>query len=284
MEPFATGFEWTELLTRIHNDTKPPEVADTVYCFGQTTNNTTSVVEMAAELLRAGSVRTVSIPTYGELVAYNWYHDFIRQMLMQHGIPEECIIPIPHPQEFDTAHTHSEAVGFIHYALEKHWCHVYITALPSHQNRAFVDAVSALRKERPRYNPLYLYSNPGVVLPWIADADHAQDGVKGKRYEVFGSENEKILRDFRKGDLISARHILDYLNLRDDYWINTLSDEELNQQGEQIARFAFNDLWMESLEDIRFTHSGRRAYGRRGDGQIVWTYLAGIEPDTVPKQ
>lgn len=58
----------------------------------------------------------------------------------------------------------------------------------------------------------------GHVLPWTEDTPHSQGTVSGKRYEVIAtgnkSEMRKILTYYLKGDLVSAREALDYLNRR----------------------------------------------------------------------
>lgn len=217
MEPFATIPELAELMMRTYADEKSGFMADTVYCYGQERGNTLSVVLRAAQLLKEGKVRTISIPTYGDLEKYNWFYDFIRTMLLERGVPEDKLIGVPHPPEFDKAHTHTEAIGLARYAREVGWTTIYVTALPSHLLRAFTETITAVTRECPH---LLAHSVVGHVLSWTEDTPHSQGTVSGKRHEVIAtgdkSEMWKILTYYLQGDLVSAREALDYLNRRAD--------------------------------------------------------------------
>lgn len=212
MEPFATELELIELLMRTYADESSGFMLDAVYCYVQTTANTPSVVLKARKLFKQLGVSAVAIPTYGGLPKYEWYYNLIRTMILDTGIRDNCINPIPHPPEFKIAHTHTEAIGLIRYAKEKRWKQVYITALPSHLLRAFLETITAVVREYPE---LQVYSTAGVILPWTEPAEHSQT-VEGspKRFESVPSELEKIRRYHAQGDLISAREALDYLNRR----------------------------------------------------------------------
>lgn len=216
MEPFATIPELAELMMRTYADEKTFSPA-AIYCVGQTQNNTISVVLKALELHQTGRTRMVAIPSYGGLPKYAWYHDFIRSMLLKsYRIPEKCIISIPHPQEFSIAHTHTEAIGLVRYAKKAGWKKLFITALPSHQLRAFLETITAVVREYPE---LKVYSVVGSVLHWTEPSEHSQSvGGSPRRFEVIAtadkSEMWKILTYYLQGDLISAREALDYLNRR----------------------------------------------------------------------
>lgn len=217
MEPFATIPELAELIIRIYAYEESGFMADTVFCYGQELENTKSVVERSVQLFRDGLVRSIAIPDQRTLERYQHFYDFIRTMLIERGVPKEKIVPIPHPPEFKIAHTHTEAIGLARYAREVDWTTIYITALPSHLLRAFAETVTAITREYPQ---LLAYSAVGQVLPWTEPTVHSQGTVSGKRFEVIGtvdrSELRKIVEYYLRGDLVSAREVLDYLNRRTD--------------------------------------------------------------------
>ncbi len=217
MWPWATVTELVELLMRIYAEENPGFTADAVYCYGQEKDNIPSVVSRAVKLLRDGKVNHIAQSTFGGLEKYKWEYELIRAKLLEEGVPEKAIVPIPHPTEFNIAHTHTEAIGLARYAKEAGWQLIYVTALPSHALRAYTETVTAIIREYPQ---LLAYSVVGAVLPWTENATHSQGVVSGRRHEVIGkadnSEIKKIIRYYLKGDLVSAREVLDYLNLRTD--------------------------------------------------------------------
>ena len=211
MWPFATEVEFAELIMRTYADEKPAFMADAVYCYGQERENTSSVAVRAVQLLNNGVTKGIAIPTYGNLEKYNWFYTFVRDMLLTQGTPERKIVPIPHPEEFSIAHSHTEAIGLARFAKTMNWKIVLVTASPSHQLRAFIETITAVLREHPH---LLVYSVVGTTLPWTRYALHSQGVIGGKRFEVIPSELKKILAYHLKGDLCSAKEALDYLNQR----------------------------------------------------------------------
>lgn len=217
MWPWATTEELVEITIRTYADEEPGFVADAVYCYGQERGNMPSVVKAGARIWKSGKARVVAKQDLATIPEqYRGLGQFLHQTLLEEGVPPEAIVGIPHPEEFKIANTHTEAVGLARYAKAVGWATVYVTALPSHLLRAFTETITAVIREFPQ---LRAHSVVGSVLPWTEDTLHSQGIVSGKRFKVIGagdkSEMSKILTYYLKGDLVSAREALDYLNARE---------------------------------------------------------------------
>jgi len=211
MGRFAEELELAELMMRIYSDTEPPKVADAVYLFGQTEYNEESVLSAAAALFKSGKVRIVVIGEGGCLVTGEIYKtpDW-RGKLIKLGVPKERITTIQITSEL--AHTHTEAIAFVSHAKREGWKTMYVTSPAIHQLRAFVNTVSIVLQEYPE---LKVFNKVGTFLSWVEEAVHSQNIEKGKRYELVENEWRRVLRYHEKGDLVSAREVLSYLNRRD---------------------------------------------------------------------
>jgi hypothetical protein len=78
--------------------------------------------------------------------------------------------------------------------------------------RAFITTVSVVLREFPE---LRVYNRVGAALPWDETAVHSQGVLQCTRSELIHSELARIERYRNKGDLVSEREVLAYLQWRD---------------------------------------------------------------------
>lgn len=211
MKPFTEELELVELMMRIYSDIEAPGTADAAYLFSQTEYNEKSVLDTAAALFKSGKVKTVAIGEGGRLITGKIFKtpDW-REKLIKLGVPKERIKIIQITSEL--AHTHTEALAFVSYARQNGWKTMYVIASALHQLRAFMSTISIVLHAYPE---LKIFNIVGIPLPWTQEIVHSQYIEKGKRSELVKNEWERILRYYGKGDLVSAREVLDYLNRRD---------------------------------------------------------------------
>lgn len=226
---FTTTAEALELSMRVLADTEPEGKADALCVFGQTKDNEGSVVQTAMEVMAAAKANCVVFLQTGTLITREIYHLDWASRFAAAGIPGESIIGgslLPSPalalsepkaegmweKERLAASTHTEALCFVELAKSRGWQTVYITASPFHQLRAFAEiATTALWL----YPSLKIFNRVGKPLPWTTTAIHSQNVLAARRCELAVPEWERLENYHQKGDLASAREILNYLNWRD---------------------------------------------------------------------
>jgi len=211
MKPFAEAIELVELIERVFSDIEAHGKADSVYLFGQTVDNEESVFTTAAELFMSGKVGKVAFGEGGQLVTGEIYQtpDW-RGKLLNRGVPENAIVTIQIKAKL--AHTHTEALALVEYAKVQGWKTLYVTSPAMHQLRVFVNTISIVLHEYPE---LKVFNKVGMPLPWAQEIIHSQRIERGTRACLVRAEWNRILRYYEKGDLVSAKEILDYLNRRD---------------------------------------------------------------------
>jgi len=206
----SSQVELLELTLRVMADYPLQKTCNAVFFYGQTADNERSVIEQCAFLFDQGLVNNVAFSTGGSLTTGQpWAPDY-QAKLTDLGVFKQNIIPvrITAPK----AHTHTEAIAFVDYAKEQGWESVYVTGSPVHQLRVFVNTVSIVLQKGVK---LKVLSAPGTPLPWTQTAIHSQNVERGKRFELVLNEFNRIEAYHAKGDLVSARQVLDYLNSRD---------------------------------------------------------------------
>ncbi len=208
--PAPAYFALDELITRVLCDTAPAGKVDEAYLFGETADNEDSVLKAGAFLYGMGPAEKIAIceapKGYGYPGFKNW-----QAKLIKLGIQPRDILGIPPAKDFPPS-TDAEALGLVRYAKSKNWKSIYVVAPPLHQLRAFVSAVSEAVRHYPA---LKIYSFHGIPQKWEDHVVHSQGILRGTRSELLASELGRIEKYYRKGDLISAEDVLEYLDRRD---------------------------------------------------------------------
>ncbi len=200
-----------ELVTRVLCDTAVPGgVADALYLFGETHDNESSV--FAAALLAWKLKRTKQVALCGMRrgAGYPGFSNW-KKKLAALGVPAKNIVGIKLASKFPPS-THAEAWGLARTAKKNKWKNVYVVAPPLHQLRAFVTTVTAFMREKV---PARIYNFVGLPQRWEEHIVHSQGVQKGTRSGLLIEEFKKIEGYYKKGDLVSAADVLDYLDRRD---------------------------------------------------------------------
>lgn len=208
-----TDKEWFELLTRVLQDFVPLNViADIAYLFAQTPDHQDSVLNEGNWQFRQDRTKNVGIcgldgiPPYPGAAAW-------RAKLIGQGVAPESVVLIeqqvglPFPPSTDC-----EAVSLVRTAKRESWKTIFITSPPPHQIRAFLSTVGAMIKEG---SELKIYNVVGGPVDWNKVVQLSQSVPPAPEREQLASELNKIIRYHAKGDLVSARESLDYLNRRE---------------------------------------------------------------------
>lgn len=201
----------TELITRVFCDVRPHRKADVIYIFGESLDNEDSVLEAGISLWKSGRARLVCIPSQSAfwLTRYKVW----KKRLMSGGVPESRIFGIPLSSDFPPS-TDAEASGIADSAKLHNWENIYITASPLHHLRAFISTISALERKKIKLN---IFNHIGIAQSWNKNIVHSQDIQHGTRRELIYNEIRKIEHYFQKGDLISSKNALKYLDSRDKF-------------------------------------------------------------------
>jgi hypothetical protein len=202
--------EALQLTERVLADTEPNEKVDAIFIFSQTPDNESSVLETGFELIVNDAVSFIAFFSVGGDGRGGLYHSDYHQKLISLGVPDEKIILIDLSSVW--AHTHTEAIAFVKKAKEKGWKRVYVTASPFHQIRVFAETVTAILNFYPE---LLAYNKVGKALPWTEHVVHSQNVVTGRRCELVIPETKRLNEYHAKGDLVTARQVLNYLDKRD---------------------------------------------------------------------
>lgn len=197
-----------ELITRVFCDTRPRRKVDAVYIFGESRDNEDSVLETGISLWKSGRVKRVCIPSQSSFWVTR--HKEWKKRLMSGGVPESRILGIPLSHDFPPS-TDAEASGLADNAKLHNWKNIFITATPLHHLRAFISTISALDRKKIKLN---IFNYAGSAQSWNKNIVHSQDIQRGTRRKLIYKELEKIEHYFQKGDLISPRKTLKYLDNR----------------------------------------------------------------------
>jgi hypothetical protein len=208
-----TEQEWFELLTRVLCDFIPSGLtADIIYLYGQTADHQESVLRKGELQIRQNRAMRIGICALDGLVLYPGGSAW-RLELINRGIDPKIIVPIE--QEINSSFppsTDLEAISLVRAAVKYGWKTIFIVSPPAHQVRAFCSTVSAMTREAA---DLTIYSVVGETVDWKKTMTLSQNLPIGSDYQHLRGEYGKIIRYFEKGDMISGRQILDYLNKRD---------------------------------------------------------------------
>jgi len=119
-------------------------------------------------------------------------------------------------------HTHIEAGKLIEYAATQEIKTLFVTAVTTHQIRAFVETVWAVLTGcgglLPKQN-IRVWSNPPPRLSrsWHEPTIIAQTQADGPKpmIDTIADKLERIERYWAKGDLVTCEEVLEYLKWRD---------------------------------------------------------------------
>ena len=197
-----------EFLFRVLCDDRPTKV-EALYLVAQSDHNQYSVIDQGFEAFEQGLTEHIVIlgsdPISGYPGSGLW-----RTILMTRGVPPEAIHETD-GKEYETLNTYEESQLFVNFCTKHDLKNVGICAAPFHQERAYISVVSAAIKANLDLN---IYSYLGKPLTWNEKTRHSQGTQEGTRLEILEAENKKIKEYQKKGDLLSKKEILDYMNSR----------------------------------------------------------------------
>lgn len=199
-----------ELAIRTFCDSKPKDVADAAFLFGQTIDNQESVFLAAKRLLKNQFIKKVLIVRSDPKSGYPG-HSIWEKELLKMGIPKDLIIGVDLISTI-SLNTLIEATGMIKHAKNNHYKKIYVIASPFHQLRAFMTSVTVALKYYPN---LRIYSYQGNSLSWSDTVTHSQGTTIGPRSRLIRGELDRIITYQQKGDLASDNSIIEYLEKRD---------------------------------------------------------------------
>lgn len=204
----ATYFrDLVSLSVRIFSD-KLPSNADAIYLFWETSDNQASVLNKGADLHLSGLSKLICISGLGEAAGYPGV-DCWRKELFKRLVSSQAIIEIsPH----QTSNTLTEAVQLVETAKQRDWEKIVVVAPAFHALRAFIGAVSVTLRDYP---DLKIYNQVGTYLNWHQIVVHSQGILKADRTELINAELDRIAKYHQKGDLVTPRAAIEYLNRRD---------------------------------------------------------------------
>ncbi|MBP9822430.1 MAG: hypothetical protein KBC81_03250 [Candidatus Pacebacteria bacterium] len=205
---FFKGQDQTlELYTRILCDIRP-EQTEIIYIFGQTKDNESLVLDEVSELWNKMGVSTKIMIDQGTTNhGYPGYHTWL-SALLKNGVPAENIIPLDIPADLNTL-TESEALT--DYMSQKKISSATIICPPFHQVRAFSTLVSSIIKKNLS---IKIYNKPSDPKDWQANVFHSQGVLEASRKELIQEETKRIETYHKKGDILSVKEILEYLDSR----------------------------------------------------------------------
>jgi hypothetical protein len=206
----TTSPDLARLLIRVLCDTRPAEVADGAFLFGQTPDNQESVFVAAAQLLDTNLVRRILFVDTPPMSGFPGFRAW-QTALNGLGIGNLQIEGIT-GVESEILHTLIEAEAMVKFARDRNYRSLYVVAPPFHQPRAFMTAVTAALRYYPA---LKLYSQPGAPQPWEESVVHSQGQTRGFRLALIDGELDRIRKYNAKGDLASVEEVLAYLQRRD---------------------------------------------------------------------
>lgn len=205
----AAESEQLEAIIRICCDIRPGEPADAAYLYAQTSDNEETVFYAARKIIDGGLSSKILLLDSNPNKGYAGY-TFWKERLVELGIGEKCILDVK--LNVLNHNTLTEAEAVIRFAMQSNIKSIIVSAAPFHQIRAFITTVRVALAEYPE---LKIYSIPGTPLSWNECVTHSQGLLKAKRSDLIAGEFERIENYYQKGDLISFKKVLDYLDARD---------------------------------------------------------------------
>ncbi len=204
-----------EVAIRILCDYCPRSVVDVGVVFGETAENDRVALEGSASLYQRRKILKVALTMFpgekkGEFLMRGF--DAWRKDLLTLGVLRRDVVAFGLSKDFPPC-TDAEAIGFVDFAKKKGYRSTYIIAPPIHRIRAFISLVSATIKAG--YD-LRVYSYSTETQDWTREACFSfQTLPKGSRAKQLAYEFEKRRIYFEKGDHVSHRELLRYLDRRD---------------------------------------------------------------------
>ena len=200
-----------ELVTRILCDISPRYGrADAIYLFGESQDNEASSHAAGGFLWSLGLAKWICITEAGEGFSYSGFNSW-KKKLVKRGVPMAQIKGIPQFSDLP-ASTDAEAISLVRFAEAHNLRTVYVVAHPIHQLRVFISCVSAAKREKSQ---VYFFNFVGPSARWEDHITFSQGVQRGTRSNLIRKELKKIERYFKKGDLISPKGVLEYMNRRD---------------------------------------------------------------------
>jgi hypothetical protein len=186
-----------------------------LYLFGQTPDNQESVLGKAVELAQNGRCESLNVMEDPDRPCGYAGGTVWTQMLRQRL--GDCPVPIqqlafPSRDGATMLHTYGEAIAIVAVAKKQGWETLGVVAQPLHQVRALWTTVSVALREYPS---LRVYSVVGHPLPWGERVIHSQGTTAGIRASLIQGEAERLVAYRAKGDLVSEKEVLEYLERRD---------------------------------------------------------------------
>ncbi len=205
----------TELRERILCDSDPPDrQADAVYLVTEHDDNRESVFKRAVTLYREGWTEIFVLIDAATNTGYSGFDTW--SLNLDISLQNIMRVRLPHSVNLNTL---TESTAFVREAKKRNWRDVIQIAWgPVHQPRAFMTLVSEVLRAYPE---LKVYSKPGRTLAWGERVHHSQGTGPLTREEWIHEEEGRIRRYRAKGDLISAKKILAYMDWRDSVRIDS---------------------------------------------------------------
>lgn len=206
---FSSMGEALHFWGRIICDTFPKKGAvDSVYVFAMHENDANFMLEKGAEL-ECMADKIVYLRG-GKLVTGETFESDYGEKLVRLGVAEEKLVCTDIPN--NTAHTHTEAIAVTNLAKMMGWKKMYVVSSPTHLPRAFAEMVTAVLNSYPA---LKVYAQVARIDSWLGGMVSYQGLLDSRRCDLFEPEAERLEKYFAKGDLVTARDVLEYLNARD---------------------------------------------------------------------
>jgi len=208
--------ELFELITRILCDYTPDIGIDAVCIFGETVENERSMLEEAAGIFHSGIARSVAITgfegTHSGNLNCSSGEELKNKLIDEFLVADGLIRLFPLSKKLPPC-TDAEAIGLVEYATKQGLESLVLTLPPLHQVRGMISLISAVLKAG---SSLKVYSIPALAPLWTENVMHSQSAPRAPRHAQFGGELAKLIRYMEKGNHMSPREILDYLNQRDN--------------------------------------------------------------------
>jgi hypothetical protein len=199
-----------ELLIRILCDIRPSQPVDAAYLYCQTAENQESVFQAADFIVRHSLASEIWILDTEEKGGYPGFSIWKRH-LVEKGIDPGCIVGVASHNKSEL-HTRIESKALIRFAKNQGCEKIYVAAAPFQQFRAYMTAVTLALEEFPE---LFIYSFPGVALPWRDEVFHSQGKLRAARCSLIHEELKRIEIYQNKKDLALFDPVLQYMNQRD---------------------------------------------------------------------
>ena len=197
--------------------TRADRAVDAGYLLGHTVDNDNEPLLELSNAWLERNVRRVLLEdigahnlSVGSSVAgfENW-----RNRLLAMGVREDAIIAVPPALDLLPPCTDSEVIGLVRLAKERGWKTVHLFAPALHRFRAFVSTVSAIK--RVGYD-LQVWGQPITsVQNWQEVVVYSQSAPKAARKSQVVDELAKVEQYCAKGDHVTAKEVLEYLDWRD---------------------------------------------------------------------